>query len=120
MRDRPTPAAVRRVEREARAESPGPGRTLAAAIAARTPRVARVAHPSSLELAILLWAQQAPAHNAEIARGLGWHTAGISEAVARLVARGLVVNTPAPDDRRRHTVALTAVGMRLLASARPK
>jgi DNA-binding MarR family transcriptional regulator len=46
----------------------------------------------------------------ELARRTMTHQSSVSVVVSRLVARGLVARVPAPDDRRRLVVSLTARG----------
>jgi DNA-binding MarR family transcriptional regulator len=46
----------------------------------------------------------------ELARWTMTHQSSVSVVVSRLVARGLVARVPAPDDRRRLIVSLTARG----------
>jgi DNA-binding MarR family transcriptional regulator len=53
----------------------------------------------------------------ELARRTGVSGPAVSQLVAGLVALGLVRRTPAPDDRRRHELALSAAGERALGSA---
>jgi DNA-binding MarR family transcriptional regulator len=53
----------------------------------------------------------------DVAAGTFTHQSSVSVVVQRLVARQLVVKGTAPDDRRRHHLALTAAGRRALRRA---
>jgi DNA-binding MarR family transcriptional regulator len=53
----------------------------------------------------------------ELAERTMTHQSSVSVVVSRLVARGLVARTPAPDDRRRQLVTLTPRGRALRRTA---
>ena len=52
--------------------------------------------------------------NGQIARAIGMSTGGVTPAVDRLEAKGLVERRPNPDDRRSSVLALTDEGARMM------
>jgi DNA-binding MarR family transcriptional regulator len=53
----------------------------------------------------------------ELARGAGVSDPAVSQLAAGLVEAGLIERTPAADDRRRHTLALSPAGKKAFGSA---
>jgi DNA-binding MarR family transcriptional regulator len=58
-----------------------------------------------------------PAPAAELARRAGVSGPAVSQVLAGLGEAGLIQRTPVPADRRRHALALSAVGQRVFRSA---
>lgn len=62
---------------------------------------------------VLSWLHVGPppaAHSSTLARELNVSDPTVSDAIAALVRKGLVVRTPDPQDRRRHELSLTPAG----------
>lgn len=67
---------------------------------------------------VLSWLYVGPppaARSTTLARELNVADPTVSDAVAALIRKGLVVRTPDPDDRRRHDLALTQAGRKTAA-----
>ncbi|WP_085079497.1 MarR family winged helix-turn-helix transcriptional regulator [Mycobacterium palustre] len=73
---------------------------------------------SSTQMHVLNWLYVGPppvARTTTLARQLNVADPTVSDAIAALVRKGLVVRTPDPDDRRRHDLVLTAAGRKTAA-----
>ncbi|WP_082109681.1 MarR family winged helix-turn-helix transcriptional regulator [Mycobacterium sp. UM_Kg1] len=73
---------------------------------------------SSTQMRVLGWLHVGPppaAHPTTLARELNVTDSTVSDAIAALIRKGLVVRTPASHDRRRHDLSLTPEGRRTAA-----
>nr|WP_255405002.1 MarR family winged helix-turn-helix transcriptional regulator [Mycobacterium sp. E2479] len=76
-------------------------------------RAAEIHDLSSTQMRVLSWLYVGPppaARSTALARELNVADPTVSDAIAALVRKGLVVRTPDPDDRRRHGLVLTPAG----------
>ncbi|WP_231980468.1 MULTISPECIES: MarR family winged helix-turn-helix transcriptional regulator [unclassified Mycobacterium] len=81
-------------------------------------RAAEAHDLSSTQMRVLIWLFVGPppaARSTALARELNVADPTVSDAVAALVRKDLVVRSPDPDDRRRHHLVLTQVGRRAAA-----
>ncbi len=84
-------------------------------------REARAAGVSPEQVAILVSVKYSPGVGiGELAAHERVSAAAMSKLVSRLERDGLVERTPSPSDRRRHGLALTAEGQRVLRSVRSR
>ncbi|WP_085261607.1 MarR family winged helix-turn-helix transcriptional regulator [Mycolicibacter terrae] len=73
---------------------------------------------SSTQMRLLSWLYVGPppaAHASTLARELNVSEPTVSDAIAALIRKGMVVRTPDLDDRRRHALALTPAGRKTAA-----
>lgn len=73
---------------------------------------------SATQMRVLGWLYVGPppvARTTTLARELNVADPTVSDAIAALIRKGLVVRTPDPSDRRRHDLVLTPVGRNIAA-----
>jgi DNA-binding MarR family transcriptional regulator len=92
---------------------------LAGAVVAREVPVLRAHDVEMWDYVVLAALEQGPAQTqAQLAAAVRRDATRLIPILDRLAARGLLLRTPDPDDRRNRVVSLTAAGRSLLADCR--